>query len=143
MSLNVKDEQMIALLRQNGRMSVSELARRMTVSRTAAQMRLKKLERSGVITGYSLTLSQSYLQNRVRALVMMKFPPDRRAGIESALKAMPQVTSLHSISGTFDLAGVISAASMGELDRTIDAIGCLEGIGETMSSIILSTKIDR
>jgi len=143
MNLTTKDEQMIALLRQNGRLSVSELARRLSVSRTAAQMRLQKLERNGVIAGYSVNLSADYLGNRVRALVMVKFPPGRRAGIEKSLKDMPQVTSLYSISGTYDLAGVISAVSMGELDEIIDRIGCLEGIGETMSSIILSTKIDR
>ncbi len=143
MDLTGKDEQMIALLRQNGRLSVSEIARRLSVSRTAAQMRLQKLERNGVIAGYSVNLSADYLGNRVRALVMVKFPPGRRASIEQSLRDMPQVTSLYSISGAYDLAGVISAASMGELDETIDQIGCLEGIGETMSSIILSTKIDR
>ncbi|MCF6232536.1 MAG: Lrp/AsnC family transcriptional regulator [Rhodobacteraceae bacterium] len=143
MNLNHKDEQMIALLRQDGRMAVSELARRLAVSRTAAQVRLAKLERNGVITGYGAVMSPAYLQDRVRALVMMKFPPDRRAGIEQALNEMAQVTSLYSISGVFDLAGVVSARSMAELDRTIDTIGCLEGIDETMSSVILSTKIDR
>lgn len=141
--LNDKDEHLIDLLRQNGRISVSEIARRMNLSRTAAQMRLQKLERNGVIEGYSVVLSAHYLEKQVRALVMIKFPPGMRAGIEKSLGNMPQVTSLYSISGAFDLAGVISAASMGELDATIDQIGCLEGIGETMSSIILSTKIDR
>jgi len=141
--LTDKDEQLIALLRQDGRLSVSEIARQMNLSRTAAQMRLQKLERNGVIEGYSVVLSSRYLTQRVRALVMIKFPPGRRAGIEDALGQMAQVTSLYSISGAFDLAAVISAASMAELDTTIDRIGCLEGIGETMSSIILSTKIDR
>lgn len=141
--LNEKDEHLIALLRQNGRISVSEIARRMNLSRTAAQMRLQKLERNGVIEGYSVVLSRDYLKKRVRALVMIKFPPGRRADIEESLGAMAQVKSLHSISGAFDLAGVISAASMEELDTTIDRIGNLAGIGETMSSIILSTKIDR
>lgn len=141
--LNEKDEHLIALLRQNGRISVSEIARRMNLSRTAAQMRLQKLERNGVIEGYSVVLSRDYLKKRVRALMMIKFPPGRRADIEESLGAMAQVKSLHSISGAFDLAGVISAASMEELDTTIDRIGNLAGIGETMSSIILSTKIDR
>jgi len=138
-----KDEQLIDLLRENGRLSVSDIARRLAVSRTAAQMRLQKLERNGVIEGYSVKLSPEYLENRVRALVMMKFPPSKRADIEILLENIPQVTSLYSISGIYDLAAVVSAPSMGVLDVTIDRIGCLEGIGETMSSIILSTKIDR
>jgi DNA-binding Lrp family transcriptional regulator len=143
MELGEKDQQLIGLLRENGRLSVSEIARKMAVSRTAAQMRLQKLERNGVIDGYSLRLSPTYLKNRVRALVMIKFPPGRRAEIEAALAEIPQLTSLYSISGKFDMSAVISAPSMGELDTTIDKIGCLEGIDETMSSIILSTKIDR
>lgn len=145
LNLKEKDEQLIALLRQNGRLSVSEIARRMNLSRTAAQVRLQKLERNGVIEGYSVILSSNYQKMRVRvqALVMIKFPPGMRAGIEKSLGDMSQVTSLYSISGAFDLASVISATSMDQLDATIDQIGCLEGIDETMSSIILSTKIDR
>jgi len=138
-----QDEQLIGLLRENGRLSVSEIARKMSVSRTAAQMRLQKLERNGVITGYSVKLSSDYLENQVRALVMIKFPPVKRVEIEKALLAIKYLSSLYSISGEFDMAGVISAPTMGKLDEIIDKIGCLKGIDETMSSVILSTKIDR
>ena len=143
MELSEKDHQLIGLLRENGRLSVSEIARRMSASRTAAQMRLQKLERNGVIEGYAAKLSAAYLENQVRALVMIKFPPGKRREIETALSEIPQLTSLYSISGVFDMAGVITAPSMARLDGVIDEIGCLDGIDETMSSIILSTKIDR
>lgn len=143
MDLTEKDEMLIGLLRENGRLSVSEIARRMSASRTAAQMRLQKLERNGVIEGYSVKLSSAYLEKQVRALVMIKFPPGIRNEIEAELSEMPHLTSLYSISGAFDMAAVVSAPTMGVLDVLIDEIGCLEGIDETMSSIILSTKIDR
>ncbi len=134
---------MIALLRRNGRVSVSKIARRLNVARTTAQMWLQKPENSGVIASYSVNLSEEYRANRVRALVMIKFPPKQHATVEQTLGDMPTVISLYSISGAFDLAAVVSAGSMTKLDRAIDKIGCLEGIGETMSPIILSTKIDR
>ncbi len=143
MDVTEKDEMLIGLLRENGRFSVSEMARRMAASRTAVQMRLQKLERNGVIEGYSVKMSPAYLEKQVRALVMIKFPPGKRNKIEAALSKMPNLTALYSISGSFDMAGVISAPSMAVLDVLIDQIGCLEGIDETMSSIILSTKIDR
>ena len=143
MNLTDKDDHMIALLRSNARLSVSEIARRLSVSRTAAQARLRKLERNGVIQGYSVKLAPEALENRVRALVMIKFPPGNRANIEQALGALPNLASLYSISGTYDLAAVISAPTMAKLDSTIDTIGCLQGVDETMSSVILSTKIDR
>jgi DNA-binding Lrp family transcriptional regulator len=141
MDLTEKDEQLIRLLQANGRLSISELARRLSASRTAVQMRLKKLERKNVIAGYTVKMSASYQAKKVQALVMIKFPPRSREKIETDLLAIKQMTSLYSISGEFDMAGMISAPSMGELDMIIDKIGCLEGIDETMSSIILSTKI--
>ena len=75
MEITNKDEQLISLLRENARLSVSEIARRLSVSRTAAQMRLEKLERNGVIDGYSVRLSAKLLKDQVRALVMIKSPP--------------------------------------------------------------------
>ncbi|MEE9388326.1 MAG: Lrp/AsnC family transcriptional regulator [Paracoccaceae bacterium] len=138
-----KDQMLLALLQGNGRMSVSEIARRLSCSRTAAQMRLQKLERNGVIDGYFARLSPEYLQKQVRALVMVKFPPGQRGQIEEALADIVQVASLYSISGVFDMAAVVSAGSMAELDLILDKMGCLDGVDETMSSIILSTKIDR
>ncbi|MEE9428518.1 MAG: Lrp/AsnC family transcriptional regulator [Paracoccaceae bacterium] len=143
MEITEKDEKLIGLLRVDGRLSVSEIARRLFSSRTAAQMRLQKLIRNGVIRGFSVKLSSKYEQSRVRALVMIKFPPPLRAGIEQALGGINQITSLYSISGGFDLAAVVSTGSMSELDEILDKIGCLDGIDETMSSIILATKIDR
>ena len=143
MNLTEKDEQLIALLKQNGRMPVSELARRLSGSRTAVQKRLEKLERNQVIAGYTAVLSRDYQDKMVRALVMIKFSPRERSQIESRLAALPQLSALYSISGAFDMATVISAHSMSKLDQLIDDIGCLDGIDETMSSIILSTKIDR
>lgn len=143
MDINEKDEVLIGLLRENGRLSVSEIARRMSASRTAVQARLQKLERNGVIEGYSVKLSLGYLEQKVRALVMIKFAPGKRKEIEVALSEIPQLISLYSISGVYDMAAVVSAPSMNVLDTLIDKIGSLEGIVQTMSSIILSTKIDR
>jgi DNA-binding Lrp family transcriptional regulator len=143
MDLTDKDQQLIALLQKNGRLSVSEMARKLSASRTAVQMRLQKLERNGVINGYTVTLSPTYLEKRVQALVMIKLSTGSRKRIEAELSAIKQLTSLYSISGVFDMSGVISARTMAELDVIIDKIGCMTGIDETMSSIILSTKFDR
>jgi DNA-binding Lrp family transcriptional regulator len=143
MNYSDKDEHLIALLRENARLSVSEIARQLSVSRTAAQMRLAKLERNGVIEGYSVRLSTSFLKERVRALVMIKSPPGNRGKIENALSEIAQLTKLYSISGVFDLVAVISATSVENLDAAIDEIGHLDGVNDTISSVILSTKIDR
>ncbi len=113
----------------------------MSVSRTAAQMRLQELERNGVIDEYSVRLSTSFTKDQVR--VMIKCPPLRRSKIENALRQIPRLTTLYSISGVFDLSAEISAASDADLDVAVDDIGQLDGVDDTMSSVIPSTKIDR
>jgi len=143
MNLSDKDEHLIALLRENGRMSVSSLARKLNSSRTAAQMRMQKLERNGVIEGYTIRLSTAHTETRIRALVLLRFPPAKLKEIEQALAEIQRIQTVYSISGTYDLAVVVSAPSMEALDEVIDQIGCLEGIEDTMTSIILSTKVDR
>jgi len=140
-NISGKDEQPISLLPEKARLSASEIARRMSASRTAAQMRLQELERNGVIDEYSVRLSKSFTKDQVR--VMIKCPPLRRSKIENALRQIPRLTTLYSISGVFDLSAEISAASDADLDVAVDDIGQLDGVDDTMSSVIPSTKIDR
>jgi len=143
MTVKEKDQQLIALLREHARMPLSEIARQLGVSRGAAQSRLQRLERSGVIAGYTVRLSEDYDQGCIRALVLIKAPPARRRAVERQLCRLPELLALHSISGVFDLSALVCAPSVAELDRVIDAIGVMEGVEETQSSVILSTKLER
>ena len=143
MSIRNQDQQLIALLRENARLPITELARKLQVSRTAALSRLHRLERDGVIKGYTVKLSDEYLQGCIKAMVMIKAPPTQRQNIERALAKIPQLITLYSISGSFDMTAVVVAPSVAELDQVIDRIGVLEGVEETQSSVVLSTKFER
>jgi DNA-binding Lrp family transcriptional regulator len=59
------------------------------------------------------------------------------------LRALPSVETLHSVSGNFDMIVIVESPSIGDLDALIDRIGAMEGVERTLSSIILSTRIDR
>jgi DNA-binding Lrp family transcriptional regulator len=137
------DRALIALLRENARASTAELARRLGVSRTTLQSRIERLERRGVISGYRATLSEDYERSLVRAHILVTAAPKLSARVESALRAMPSVRTLHSVSGNFDMIVIVEAPTIRELDAVIDAIGALDGVDRTLSSIILSTRIDR
>ncbi|MNR59331.1 AsnC family protein [compost metagenome] len=60
-----------------------------------------------------------------------------------ALERIPEVKTLHSVSGNFDMIVIVEALSIRDLDALLDRIGALDGVERTMSSIILSTRIDR
>jgi DNA-binding Lrp family transcriptional regulator len=137
------DERLILALRENGRASTAELARRVGRSRTSVQSRIERLERDGVIVGYGVRLAPEHDLGAVRAHVMINVGPKEARAVGAALRAIPQVRVLHSVSGEVDLIAVAAAASVAEMDDVIDRIGGLDGVERTTSSIILSTKFER
>jgi len=143
MQVTDKDRELIALLGQNARMPVATLAKKLSLSRTTVQARLERLEREGVISGYGLRLSETYLSGLIRAHVLITIAPKALAAVTASLDAIPQVTTLHSVSGTFDLIAIVAAPSISQLDQLIDEIGTIDGVERTLSSIILSTRISR
>ncbi len=137
------DLALIALLRENARAPTAELARRLGVSRTTVQSRLDKLERRGVIAGYTVRLAPDFERDLVRAHVLVTAAPKLAPKVEAALRGIMAVRTLHSVSGNFDMIVIVEAPSIQELDAVLDRIGALEGVERTMSSIVLSTRIDR
>lgn len=143
MPISDKDRALLSLLSDNARMPVAELARKLGLSRTTVQARIERLEADGVIAGYGIKLSESYLSGLVRAHVLITIAPKALASVTAALAAIKDVTTLHSVSGTFDLIAMLAAPSIADLDRLLDAIGALDGVERTLSSVILSTRISR
>lgn len=137
------DEQLIQALRRDGRASTAELARLVGRSRTSVQSRIERLERQGVITGYSVRLAPEHSLGAVRAHVMIKVAPKEARAVGTALRSIPQVRVLHSVSGEVDLIAIAATATVDEMDQTIDRIGAVPGVERTTSSIILSTKFER
>jgi DNA-binding Lrp family transcriptional regulator len=137
------DQALIALLRENARASTAELARRLGVSRTTVQSRIERLEARGVITGYGVRLSPGYEQGLVKAHVLLTVAPKQADAVVRALRALSQVRTVHSVSGSFDMIVVVESPSISDLDSLLDRIGELDGVERTLSSIILSTRIDR
>jgi DNA-binding Lrp family transcriptional regulator len=137
------DEKLLSALRDNARASTARLARLVGRSRTSVQSRLDRLEREGVIVGYSVRVAPEHELGAVRAHVMIKVGPKEARAVTAALKAIPQVRVLHSVSGDVDLIAVAATASVAEMDEVIDRIGARSGVARTTSSIILSTKFER
>jgi DNA-binding Lrp family transcriptional regulator len=141
--LSEAEQALLTLLRANARASTAELARQLGVSRTTVQSRIERLERRGIITGYGVRLSPDYEQGLVKAHVLLTVTPKLADKVVRSLAALPQVRTLHSVSGNFDMIVIIDAPSIRDLDTLLDQIGAMDGVERTSSSIILSTRIDR
>ena len=137
------DEKLLLALREDGRASTAELARLVGRSRTSVQSRIERLEKQGVIVGYSVRLAPEHGVGAVRAHVMIKVGAKETRAVAAALRAIDQVRVVHSVSGEVDLIAVAATDSVAEMDQVIDRIGALDGVERTNSSIILSTKFER
>ncbi len=137
------DSRLIQLLKQNARLSNSELARRLGVSRSTVQTRIERLEQTGAILGYTLKLNPERDQRSVQAHVSISVAPKLQAAVERHLLKLRGVDTLYSTSGADDLIAVVQAESMAELDQCLDAIRDTDGVLDTRSAIILSTRIPR
>ena len=137
------DRRLLSHLRENARASTAALARQLGVSRTTIQSRISRLERSKIITGYTARTSEAHEKGTIRALVMITLGPKQAAGVEAAVRKMPDVRALHSVSGPFDMIAEAATPSISDMDALIDKIGALDGVERTTSSVILSTKFDR
>ncbi|TWI05012.1 transcriptional regulator, AsnC family [Luteimonas cucumeris] len=143
MKLTGADEALLSLLRENARASTAHIARRLQLSRTTVQSRLERLERSGVIAGYTVRVNDDFERERIRALIMITVYPKQMPAVVEALRQMREVRSLQSLSGGWDLVAVAVVPTIGDMDALTDRIGALDGVERTTSSLVLSTKFER
>lgn len=134
---------LLQLLRTNARMSTSELARRLEVSRSTIQSRLQKLEQDDVIHSYTVVLGENYRKGLMRAHVLVAVEQKLTARLNRLIEAIPQVVGQHAISGEFDLILEVEAEGPQALNRILDQISALEGIRRTQTSVILETRFKR
>jgi DNA-binding Lrp family transcriptional regulator len=137
------DRELIGLLRANARAPISDLARTLGLSRTTVQSRLERLERSKRITGYTVRLSDAHERGQIQAYVMITVHPKQAGVVGEQMKAMQGIRRLQSVSGPVDMIALAEAPSAAEMDALIDAIGALDGVERTTSSIVLGAKFDR
>ncbi len=142
MQTDETDQRLMALLRDNARRPVADLARSLGLARTTIQARIERLETSGVIAGYTLRAS-SALRAPLQATVLISVEPRATPGVLGRLRSLPGVLMVHTTSGRFDLLAQVEAQTTEELDETIDHIAGARGVRSSESLIHLATKLDR
>ncbi len=141
--LDETDRQLLALLREDARQPIAQLAKELGVSRGQLYSRLGRLEEKGIVAGYTVRLGAAFTASRIRAHMMIKTLPRYHREVEQALAKLRQVQAIHAISGEYDIAVMLEADDSASLNELIDDIGLLEGIERTTTSVVLATKLER
>jgi DNA-binding Lrp family transcriptional regulator len=133
------DQRLIALLRADGRASMSKVAASLNVSRGTAQNRLDQLIEAGVILGFTLRVRQDLDDRMVRALMTIQLAGKTTAAIRDKLRGVPEIRALHTTNGTWDLIAEIGVDTLPDLDRVLGTIRAISGIRSSETSILLSS----
>jgi len=99
------DRKIIAVLRQDGRISVTDLAQRISLSKTPCQVRLRRLIASGVIRGFTALVDPAKLGLDHVAFAEVKLSDTREAALaefNAAVQRIPEVEECHMIASSFD-----------------------------------------
>ena len=139
MFMDQTDNALIALLRQNARLTVAVLANKLKVSRGTVTNRLRKLEDDQVIVGYTVKLKPDAEPERIRAWMGVLVDGNRTLAVIQSLLGEPRVVALHDTNGRWDLWAELEVGSMVELSQLLERVRLISGIRNTETSILLSS----
>ncbi|MCP3784674.1 MULTISPECIES: Lrp/AsnC family transcriptional regulator [Micromonospora] len=131
-----------ALLRElqaDARLSYSELSRRVHLSPPAVAERVRRLEESGVITGYHAHVDLTRAGRTVLALIRMSCYGSRCILNDPEVADWPEIMEIHRITGDACSMLKVAAGTMGEFEGVIDR---LAPYGQPSSTMVLSTPLD-
>ena len=133
-----RNVELLALLRDDPRLSTSELARRVGMSAPAVRERILRMEEAGIIRGYRLELDPAALGYPVSAYVRVRPTPGQLPKIAELARSLPQVTECHRVTGEDCFVLKVYLPSIDELDQVLDQF---LAYGQTTTSIIQSTPV--
>ena len=133
------DQQLIALLRQDARLAVADLAHKLKVSRGTVTNRLRKLEDTQVIVGYTVRLRPESQPERIRAWMSVQVEGNQTRLVIASLLGEPGVAALHDTNGRWDLLAELEVGSMKELSDVLERVRLIGGIRGTETSIHLAS----
>ena len=134
------DKKILSLLAQNARMSVKEIAEQVSLTSPAVSSRIHRLEKEGVIGGYTVLLKSPGSQQAVNALISVSVAPADRDEFLAAVNGERQVTQCFHVTGSHSYIVKVACDTMQSLEHLITRC---QRSGPTSTQIILSTPVDR
>ncbi len=133
------DRHLVSLLRDNARLPVATLAKKLGVSRGTVQNRITRLIERGTIEGFTVRAKADAGIPRIRATMMIGVEGERSDRILEELRKFPEVRAVHTTNGRWDMVAELETASLEDFGRALDAMRAIEGIAATETSLLLKT----
>lgn len=129
------DRKIIRILKQNARATYNEIGKVVGLSEGAVRKRIKDLISSGTIKRFTLKLS---LSEGAEAIALVSINPSiPTSEISAKLLKIPNVDTVYEVTGEYDIATIISAMSIAEVNECIEKIRKIDGVIKTNTMIVL------
>jgi len=133
------DEKIIGYLKENSRESFVDIGKKLKLSESAVRRRVKNLLGSGVIKKFTLELGE---ENATSAIVLVSVDSATDTSkVSIKLTKLEGVKTVYEITGQYDITVIISAATIAEINNSIDALRKISGVVDTNTVIILKKVI--
>ncbi len=133
------DEKIIEYLKENSRESFVDIGKKLKLSESAVRRRVKNLLGSGAIKKFTLELGE---ENATSAIVLVSVDSATDTSkVSQRLTKLEGVKTVYEITGQYDITVIISAATIAEINNSIDALRKILGVVDTNTVIILKKVI--
>lgn len=135
------DHAILRVLAADGRVSATELARRIGLTKSPTQARMKRLEAAGVITGYGARLDPIRMGLAHVAFVEVKLSDTRESALQAfnrAVLAVPEVEECHMIASRFDYLLKVRTADIQDYRRVLgEKLSTLPFVASTSTHVAM------
>jgi len=129
------DEKIIEYLKNNSRESFVDIGKRLKLSESAVRRRVKNLVDSATISKFTIEMGE---ENATSAIVLVSVDSSTdTAKVSTKLTALDGVKTDYELTGQYDIAVIISAPNISEINASIDALRKISGVTDTNTVIIL------
>jgi DNA-binding Lrp family transcriptional regulator len=136
-NIDSRDDQIIRILQSNSRKSFVEIAEEIKLSESAVRRRVKNLIDSGIIKRFTVELEASKKTSAI-TLISVSSTADTSV-VSSNLMKLSGVEIIYEITGQYDIAVIIVAPTIAEINKYIDEVRKIDGVSDTNTVIILKT----
>ena len=131
------DRRLLTALRGDARMSVTELAHSLGISRTTVRQRMDALVASGRIRRFTIETDVAW-ENEIRAITMVELQGSMSRAVIRQLNRIPDVAAVYATSGVWDLVVEIRTDTLAGFDRVLREIREIPGVVSSQSCLLLA-----
>jgi Lrp/AsnC family transcriptional regulator, leucine-responsive regulatory protein len=142
LELDATDVALVRLLQEDGRRTAADIGDHLDLSGTAVSRRIARLERGGVILGYTARVDPVALGHAIEAFIELRFVGDTQpVDVHRSLTEIPEVGAIFTTSGTYDALVWVNVTSVAHLTSVISKLRRGRKVVDTRTHIVLASQI--